>query len=408
MVLGCGLYPAGEVLPLKLTSVLIACQVAAARSADVLWGNSRISWKWLGLAAARIRNSIPSVVHSYDMRGLFNAYLMYRLCQSQDFGMASLRLSFHCLLRLTSHFTSRDPLDRVYGLIGIDTTDTKADKKLFFVDPDYSITPMVLHTKLAERVMITEESLSVLGSVEHGDVLNNRFPSWAPTWDNETRPLSGNEPNKVSLSGGFATIDRGVLQLYGLKVATVDTPLPTVHHHDQYIIRFDADLNSNKRFLALFKYVDGDDRRRKLCWTLTAGNAWNGIPVDNAEQHIADFEFYFRHTGQGKPKWKDPLEKHKPDWRRFARATANAAMNRKLLFTEDDDVGLGPAATERHDEVWVVAGSSLPLVLRTSGDGKYRLLGECYVLSVQALMAQRHNGSVEDSMVERYSSIFLI
>ena len=396
-------------LPAKLPFVLIAGQVAAARSADVLWGNARISWKWVGLAAARIRNSLPSVLQQYDIRGVFNAYLMYRLCQSQDFQVAPLRLSFRRLLGLTSHFTSRDPRDRVYGLIGIDTADAEPDKGRFFVEPDYSFTPVALYTKLAERVITVEESLSALGSVERGDVLDSCFPSWVPTWDKEfTRPLAGNGPNEPSLSGSFAIIDRGILQLYGLKVATVNTALSTVRHHDEDIIRFDKSLNSNRRFLALFENAEGDHRRRKLCWTLTAGKSWNGIPSDNPEQHIADFEYYFRHTGQGKPKWKDPLEQHKPDWRRFARATANAAMNRKLFFTEDDDVGLGPAAMERHDEVWVVAGGSLSLVLRPAGDEQHRLVGECYVLSVQGLVAQWRNGNVAEGMLDECSSIFLI
>jgi hypothetical protein len=277
----------------------------------------------------------------------------------------------------------------------------------FLVEPDYSLTPVELYTMVAERLITAENSLLVLGSVEHGDGLGDHWPSWVPTWDKEfVQPLTGIGLNEVSLSGNVAFADGGVLQIHGLKVSTVETALPTVHRHDRDIIRFEQSLNSNESFLALFENVHGDHKRRKLCWTLTAGKSWNGIPTDNPEQHIADFEYYFRHTGRGKPKWKDPLEVHRPDWRRFARAAANASMNRKLFFMEDGEVGLGPAAMGRHDEVWVVAGGGSPLALRRALDGKYRFIGECYVLSLQQLVSQwRH--ATED-MLECYSKILLI
>jgi hypothetical protein len=81
-------------------------------------------------------------------------------------------------------------------------------------------------------------------------------------------------------------------------------------------------------------------------------------------------------------------------------------MHRKLFFMEDGEVGLGPAAMGRHDEVWVVAGGGSPLVLRRALEGKYRLVGEGYVLSLQELVTRwRH--ATED-MLEGYTKILLI
>jgi hypothetical protein len=290
--------------------------------------------------------------------------------------------------------------------MGVETHEPKPGKGRFFMEPDYTPSVLEVYAKAAHLLINSEESLSMLSCIEQGDVLADRRPSWVPTWDAEfTRPLAGYGPNDCFLAGNVANVDRGILQLYGLKVGTVDIALKTVHHHKQDIIRFDDRLNSHGRFLELFKNHDGDHQRRKLCWTLTAGRSWNGLPTDNPEQHIADFEYYFRHTGQGVPKWKDPLEQHKPDWRRFARATANIAMKRKLLFTTANDVGLGSAAAKQDDEIWVVAGGSSLLILRRAGNGKHLLVGECYVFSMLDVVAQWRTSPVE--ALERCSKILL-
>lgn len=56
---------------------------------------------------------------------------------------------------------------------------------------------------------------------------------------------------------------------------------------------------------------------------------------------------------------------------------------RRLFITEDHSLGLGPGSLETGDEVWVLAGMNVPVVLKrqnSSDDSqKYRFLGETYV-----------------------------
>lgn len=42
-------------------------------------------------------------------------------------------------------------------------------------------------------------------------------------------------------------------------------------------------------------------------------------------------------------------------------------------------VGIGPASMVEGDQIWLLAGSSVPVVLRQRGSGRAMLIGEAYV-----------------------------
>lgn len=57
------------------------------------------------------------------------------------------------------------------------------------------------------------------------------------------------------------------------------------------------------------------------------------------------------------------------------------AMGRLLFVTERGDLGMGPTVLEAGDEVWILPGADVPLILRRSASSgeEYRLVGEAYV-----------------------------
>ena len=54
-------------------------------------------------------------------------------------------------------------------------------------------------------------------------------------------------------------------------------------------------------------------------------------------------------------------------------------MAKKKLFTTSlGYLGMGPPNMEKEDGVVIFKGATVPFVVRSLGDGKYKLLGECY------------------------------
>ncbi|KAF4617059.1 hypothetical protein G7Y89_g15091 [Cudoniella acicularis] len=81
----------------------------------------------------------------------------------------------------------------------------------------------------------------------------------------------------------------------------------------------------------------------------------------------------------------------------FAESFRSAYLGRRLFYTAEDEtkgvmLGIGPDSLKKEDEVWAVAGADVPMVLRPRGEGKWRLVGECYVHGIMRGEAVR-NGS---------------
>lgn len=116
-------------------------EVALASDAVMLWGDdTEIAWKWVGLAAARIRTNNYQVLQRYRMAGVFNAYLMYRISLNMsDLPPLSLSIPFVKLLGLTRQFEAKDPRDRAFGLLGLPTNDSDPDSGRLFIEPDYNL-----------------------------------------------------------------------------------------------------------------------------------------------------------------------------------------------------------------------------------------------------------------------------
>jgi hypothetical protein len=56
------------------------------------------------------------------------------------------------------------------------------------------------------------------------------------------------------------------------------------------------------------------------------------------------------------------------------------AMDRKLFWTGKGYLGMSPRISEKDDEIWLIQGCRVPLVLRKSArQGEYELLGDSYM-----------------------------
>jgi hypothetical protein len=365
-------------------------EVALATSATFIWGGASISWRWLGLASARIRTNNYQVHRRLKMTGVFNAYLLYRISQGQS-DLQPLKLSFFRLLGLTRQFESSDPRDRIFGLLGLPTTDTNPDSGKLFITPDYNMSLEDVYRKLALKVRDTEGGLQLLSSVQHGPELSTKFVSWVPRWDAVyTHTLAPSDPeNHHEASAGFPMLIKDediadIFTLKGIEIDSISEVLPTIST-DRFL-----SAPSFRQMSRLHLELQSNEHRKRLCSTLTAGKDWYGLLVDEAERSrlMVDFGAYINSYYPSARFVPEP-EAHKrideghsteiaSDIERFIEAASNACNGRRLFFTYSGYLGLGPDAMRGGDRLVVLYGGEMPYILRPEGT-RFRFVGECYV-----------------------------
>jgi hypothetical protein len=82
-----------------------------------------------------------------------------------------------------------------------------------------------------------------------------------------------------------------------------------------------------------------------------------------------------------------------PDHEHISESFRLAYRGRRLFLTGDKYLGIGPESLEVGDQVWVLAGAQVPLVLRSTGS-RWRLVGEAYVCGVMDGEAVTKGGAV--------------
>jgi len=354
-------------------------EVALARHAVVLWGDFEMAWKWLGLAAARLRFNYSATQLGDGVEGISNAYLAYRISRGHDVHVTPHTPSFFQLLSMTRRFESTDPRDRIYGLLGLPTTDTDPKKGSLFLDPDYSLSVDSVYQQLAERVIQAGNLAGLLCAVQHGAEIT-ASPPWIPQWDKyHTSPINTNF-TIVDAPPAEATLMKDHLIVRGSHLSTISSVSPAITPSPTGGGIFEV-LNSHQT-AALHALLRDPEKHAMLSSTLTAGKTWHGgdMGPDDQDNHIADFAAFARE--QQDPRWRDsfPTDLYSEEGHagQFWEAMCWACAGKRFLFDDGGRLGLAPVAARKGDWVCRVAGGSVPLVLRPQ-DGHVLLVGECYV-----------------------------
>ena len=75
---------------------------------------------------------------------------------------------------------------------------------------------------------------------------------------------------------------------------------------------------------------------------------------------------------------------------------------RSLFISEEGYVGLAPTSARKGDEVWIVRGSKIPLLLRKQSERTYRFVGEIYIHGLMngELFEQEHGLTIQQVVLE--------
>ena len=314
-------------------------EVALARSATVVWGQHKISWEYVGIAASILRTNyalINSSLRRSDRTriptGLLDAYLMYRISTSQRL-LKPLCFFFHQLLRLTRQSNCKENRDKIFGLLAIPTTDNIAQK----IEPDYKKIDAEIYLSVACTLLEGSPSLDVLSSVQHDtdrheaempdlsyptleanlsrSLLNDPKPynpelsSWVPQWPFVHKQALGLLELDASFdaSRGIGACISPTTDLHTLKVSgnTVDrvTTIKKCRRDDLEVhmvhpfgassgqtvprIPYRRARKTNVRELPIRPTIKED--LQDIAITLTSGKTWQGLPVHDPEGQLAGF-----------------------------------------------------------------------------------------------------------------------
>lgn len=317
-----------------------------------------------------------------------NAFLMYRLYESQTC-IAPLSFSFVQLLQLTEEFSFSEEHDRIYGLIGLKTTDFVAAA----IKPNYGMKIHELYESIARLILEHDHSLALLS------VRPSSTPTWIPQWAGWGRATGRNlRPTYAHREFKCASTvarnirypnDKPELEVRGIVVEKVDTVSEPVM----------GTVISRRALQTLL---------RKVCWskgsmenfamTLTSGKDRNGYPVDDINSHMEDcfsallshmLALNDLHTLLPMPEpTKPPLQitdvetlAENGDPTRYQEAMKKVSDRYTIFKTQSGRIGTGPwNSMKEGDSLCVFFGADVPFIVRPKPkrDG-YKLVGECYI-----------------------------
>jgi hypothetical protein len=335
------------------------------------------------------------------------------------------------LLHVTLKFSSTDPRDKIFGVLGVLKRITGSERLL--IDVDYSLHLSDVLTRVTAALLQQTGWLGLLCSrgieTEHRPV---GLPSWAldvtqkhvnPLLSQEYQIFGKDTDVESNASPGF-TITEKVLGLSGYRVASIDAN-PAVLAD---VVGSSGDIEELCEFLLSVptEYAFTNEPRAEALWkTLVAHrdtseavrqsfrNWWIYVQLNNVQRALnsgTSVAQYVEATPKVQLLCQSDVTGLMPGHHIisllmiqiatagnqgvtshflhassiFARHLSDFTSSRSLFRTVEGHIGLGHQTIQHGDEVWILPRCPNPVVLRritleTAELPRYQLIGECYV-----------------------------
>jgi hypothetical protein len=290
-----------------------------------------------------------------------------------------------------------DDRDSIYGFLGLMGQNFQRKIK-----PDYKLSTAEVYLDAAIQLAVCSNSLIIL-SLSRYSAKNVRWlPTWVPSW----QPLSTLEaeewdvriPNLVghqifSACGEnsleFQVVDGRILKLSGVKLDHVLSDgiagcnEVSFGQKDRLVMQREwrrlCGLNMHNRS----NYVAGG-KATNAFWRTLVNDMLE--PEDLTTLRRCQTEDYKTYRT-----WVEELgDSDTPYWKsrhvqNYHSGFREACLGRRFFVTKKGYFGVGPAELEEGDEIYILAGGKVPLVLRPlpeSQPNTFELVGDCYVHGV--------------------------
>jgi Heterokaryon incompatibility protein (HET) len=322
------------------------------------------------------------------------------------------------LLEKTQICSATDPRDRVFALLGI-----ASDGASTGVVVDYSLEYSELYKQLANYNLAFQQSLSYL-SLSGYQLRTPHLPSWVPDWSLNANPAprsslagqgfkaSGDAKSNISISPDgreLNTTGYVVETVYrvGKLAINIELPNPFMNNSSEFLqerIKEIAAIEECDDISSLAKptYPSGEPLS-SIYWRIIVCNRLFSGAVPGPE--MAQVEPFFRYLmshvddiiNQRDGEVLDIyMMNHYYDSSHYACAVGKWTSGRVFCATEGRYLGWLPRGAEKGDVVCILEGGEVPLVMRLANDGRYQVLGDCYIHGIMDGEAMKREGLVKE------------
>jgi hypothetical protein len=324
--------------------------------------------------------------------------------------------SVHILAHGRPCFNS-DDRDSIYGFLGL-MSEHIASK----FNPNYKMSVADVFQDAAIQITACSQSLILFSLTQYTTMMDRWTPTWVPIWHAlkglEAIEWSHRAPRLTqheyfSACAGhtmkFEVIGRGLLKLSGGKLDQVQL-MGSVTSPPNSTTEEILEQHRKWRRLCLGsfgfdpcyhqeRYIAGGSANDAF-WRTLINESWS--PVGKGERRRRcqnkDHKAYLN--------WLHELEVSRGYWLSdiadsFHLSFLEACIGRRIFVTKKGYFGIGPAELEEGDEIYILAGGKLPLVLRPLPKSRLRafeLVGDCYVHGIMDGEAVSPHGSGRESV----------
>lgn len=347
-------------------------EIRLAREAYLFCGNEGVPWESLRRAMVYLNAS--------SKRAGFG-HLLERCCNLASYRdyVAGLFEPLDYMLEIARSVSCSDPRDKIFAVLSLAREHDTGG-----LDPDYSKPAEAVFQDLVLHFTSNLQSLDILAQCElRDDTGGMKLPTWVPDW---TVPRLSNRVEFATsclYSEPRVRYENGtVLAASGVHVAVIESvqtlPQPASPGNDVS----GEEVEDAIRTLIVPKVGSWSISERDamvipLCRTLCCNvfmdsyspPAWN----------FASFEGCRKYTHRIIDTTRGTALEASPEEQPFVDQVRSRIKGRSFFTTVDGYIGLAPIATKPGDEVCILLGCRTPLVLRPSGDGLHKVVGDCYI-----------------------------
>ena len=282
------------------------------------------------------------------------------------------------------------PVDRIYSLLGISSDVTTPSNVSSLpksckiartaIKPDYTLTAAEVFVEATHAIIRSRGKLAVLGMCQ-GDYAEDSRPSWAPNFhlDPKNRPRSSLTVYSQADSYYKASAESvaiisaelsSELRVFGYPVGIVKI-LPSVGAKDAREILKRSRVFVQGSAEVAKQYTNVQDAFWRTLITNRDRQSKQATETDPGQEFDKWWQNIVDEPGAQSPGTQESYINYQSAWLQHCHL-------RYFFVTQTGYMGVGPLAMRPDDHICLLAGSQVPMVLRSVGDN-YQVVGECYV-----------------------------
>ena len=340
----------------------------ANSNAMMICGSDTISWKSFRTALFCLFWKVDQIKQTSVISEHFQA----RVLKTYPLANSELNLAFLEVMYYTRHCMYTDPKDRVYAILSLQESPDEA----IDIEPDYEKSTSQVYQDVTLCCIDRHKSLEMLKSSGLTD-RPSEMPTWAlnpTTVETQFRLLSG-------LASGYSESEvqsrgAGILSVTGNVAATVQ-------HVDRIECRGGSLIADIRRLaprdVLQGSYIGSGSLLTAYCNTLCGQQFGDEYlpPLEVLPQFQQSLDFLSAIL--------QPGIKQVPDYSRGTQAEKfldnvwRYCQERSFVQTREGYIGLAPPNAQPGDQVCILLGSGIPMLLRPTLNSQHQVIGSCYV-----------------------------